>query len=741
MEQLRIYFFGTFRLYRNGVLLSSKDWQIRHARQLFKLLFTERSHTVSVDKVIDLLWPYSAEHAHKTLRGAVSILRTVLEPTRAPQAPSRFVPRGSTGYTLYLPDDNSVWIDVFEFERLLESATIGHDSPKRRRVLEAALQLYTGDYLAEDEQESWAIAERARLREHYFSATLILMESQRKLGLHNEVINVGRRALSIDVCREPLYPLIMYSQAALGDTVGALQTFEQCRQELHNRLGLDPAPQTLKLHTELLQGAFRAKTTKASQNGVKQNVQLTQHTPSTDPLMTVSSPIQRSASLLLDRQECSLVAHKEQCAWLVQHLQALKEERAQEQRVIALAGEMGIGKSFLLRNILSSARTLQITTLSATCQVIEQGVAFATLITMMKAWLSGLHNEDLSMLPRPTLATLAHILPELLTRVPNLVPTAFLCPQQIQNALIAAFVDGITALCAQRSLLVTVDDVQWADEASLMVFHQLAQHEVTNAGEGRLCSLLIILAYRPEDVLENAPLHTMLLSFGRNSSIQTFPLQRFNRNELEAYVQMHDTSHVLSPDALYQVTQGNALFLTEAVRMLIEQREHYILLQKLYKHNPVMNALLHSQPVHDAVLARVTRLPQRAIELLEYAAVIGHPFPPAMLIPCLSSEEYKALDVLLARQFLCEQDGEEHTVYLMFVHEVVAQIVYMHCSALKRSLLHHYIAEQLTRYYANVTYKHATEIAFHYRCAGPQYQTQALHYEVQVENHLTHIAK
>jgi len=100
-----------------------------------------------------------------------------------------------------------------------------------------------------------------------------------------------------------------------------------------------------------------------------------------------------------------------------------------------------------------------------------------------------------------------------------------------------------------------------------------------------------------------------------------------------------------------------------------------------------------------------------------------------------------ALDVLLARQFFYEQDGKEHEVYLAFVHEVVAQVIYTQCSAIKRSQLHHYIAEQLTRYYANTSYTHATEISFHYRCAGPQYQMQALHYEVQVENHLMHVDK
>ncbi len=730
MEHLRIYFFGSFRLYRDGVLLTSKDWQIRHARQLFKLLFTERGHTVSVDKVIDLLWPYSAEHAHKTLRSAISILRNVLEPTREPQAPSRFVLRGSTGYTLHLPEDNSVWIDTLEFERLLNGASVGNDSPKRRRILEFALQLYTGDYLAEDEQESWAITERTRLRERYFTYVLALMESQRKLGLYNDAILVGRRALNIDVCREQLYPLIMYCQATLGDTVGALQTFEQCRQELHNRLGIDPSPHTLKLHTELLQGEFRTKYTKSLHAVVKQNARL----PHTDPLIPALRPTQSVDEPECTSQEQLQVVHKEQLTWLTHQLQDLKEAQQQSARIVALAGEMGVGKSFLLHNIFHVAQTLQIKPLHIVCMEMEQHIAFAPLIAVTKIWMSKLSNDALNTLPRPILATLAHLLPELPTRIPTLVPTLFLCPQQIQDAFTAAFVDLLTILCNQRPLLVLVDDVQWADKASLDVLHRIAQSSITAEGAELHRALLIVLAYRPEELIDNMVLNTMLLSLGRNDSFYTLHLSRFSPCEVEAYVHTHDTVHVLSPEQIHEETQGNALFLTEAVHILLEQKEHYLLEQKLHKNNLVKNALLRSQRIRDGVLARIARLPQRAVELLEYASVIGRPFPPSLLSPNLSVEDYKALDVLLARRFLFETDGDNHEVYLAFVYEIVAHIVYTNCSAIKRSLLHRSVAEQLAGYYANTLYTHATEIAAHYRHAGPQYQTQALHYEVQVQS-------
>ncbi len=733
MENLRVYLLGTFRLYRDGVLLTSKDWQIRHARQLFQLLFTERGRTIPADRVIDLLWPYSAEHAHKTLRSAVSILRTVLEPTREPQAPSRFVPRGSTGYTLQLPDDDSVWIDTVEFERLLGEANVRHDGPKKYRILESALQLYTGDYLVDEGQECWAIAERTRLRERYFTNVLALMESQRNLGFYDDAITIGRKALMIDGCREPLYPIIMYCQAMLGDTVGALQTFEQCRQELGDQLGVDPAPHTLALHTELLRGEFRPTSTLPSLLVVKQHVRPAASNSSVPVLSSVLHKHKDAPKR--STREAPLVSHKEQFSWITQQLRFLKEERTQVRgpRVIACSGEMGVGKSFLLRNILHYAHKLPVVTLTATCSVIEQEVAFAPFAAMMKGWLGELHNEELNVFPHPTLATLAHVLPELLARVPELAPTSFLSVKHMQNALITAFVDVISTLSTQRPLMITIDDLQWIDEASLIVLYRLAHLVISTGSEGH--SLLVMLAYRPEDVLEKVPLNTMLHSLGPNPLFHALHLPRFNSSEVEAYLNIHDVAHMLSVDQLYQATRGNALLLTEAVQALLKQQELGAHVQEPYKNN-IIDALLHSQHIRDMILVRLAHLPQRAIELLEYASVIGHPFPPDLLSSCLCAEEYKALDSLLTRQFLYEQDGNGHDVYLAFVYEVVAQIVYNRCSAIKRSQLHRYIAEQLIRYYANTTYMHATEIASHYRHAGPLYQAQALHYEVQVENHL-----
>lgn len=255
-EQLHIYLFGSFRLVRNGSEVTSKDWHTRQARQLLKVLLTERGHLVPTRKLVDLLWPEHVEHAHKALRSAMSALRDVLEPDREPWLSSNFVPRGQAGYALVFPSTCTVWIDVTEFERLLDAGLERTNTPDTRALLESALQLYTGEYLAEDGESCWVLAERARLRERYFTGVVRLMQWRGEAGCYTQAFELGQRALELDACREPLYRLIMQYQALAGDNAAALQTFEQCRQILATHLGADPSPQTLALHMALLKGEF-----------------------------------------------------------------------------------------------------------------------------------------------------------------------------------------------------------------------------------------------------------------------------------------------------------------------------------------------------------------------------------------------------------------------------------------------------------------------------------------------------
>jgi DNA-binding SARP family transcriptional activator len=740
---------GEFRLYINGTLISSKHWHTRQARQLFKLLLLNRGHTLSARRLIDLLWPEAEDReiAYKTLRSAVSSLRAVLEMQRKPGESFRFVPRSSeAGYTLRFPPGSTVWIDVNEFERLMDQALTTQNVSEGTQLVEAALSLYTGDFLAEDEEASWTQAERTRLRDRYFSGVSRLMEWWLEAGRYNDAIALGRKALDVDACREPLYRLIMQCQAYLGDNAGALQTFEQCRQILDEQLGADPSPQTLQLHTAILQGTLHIEERPVAEKR-------TIGTGTQEPSVARASGTETSLSTLQrlrhsaahGQQELSFVGRQAELQWLFQQLGDLKKVQLRRRipGVIALVGEAGVGKTSLGRLFLDHASSEGIVTLATTCQTLEQGLPFATLTSLLRRWLHETSDEQLAELPRTILASVVPLLPELGIRLSGLSQPSTINPEQAYSLLISGLVELFATLCRSYPLILSFDDLQWADESSLLVISRLGYLLSSASSRAQVLPLLLLVSYRPEDVDENPPLAALLRDLRRGNALHVLNLARFTPTEVAAYLALHALEFPFSSEHLYQKTQGNALFLAEAVRTL---QEHQEASSGISTGDSVTTSLLNSQHIHDVVLGRLTRLPQHAQDILELAAAIGRPFSLDLLRPELMDDDYAALDILLTRGFLIEISSlaptrevstystspaaDDFEVVLSFSHELVRQIVYATCSAPKLVRLHRSIAQNMERSYGTHLEGHAVELAFHYRMAGSQYRFHTLHYTV-----------
>src|SRR5260370_511272 len=605
---------------------------------------------------------------------------------------------------------------MVEFERLLDEGLAGGNCAGGRRLLEEAVQLYTGDYVAGDEEESWTRLERERLRERYFAGVSRLAEWQSEVGLYSEVIVLCRKALCFDACREPLYRLMMHCQASLGDTAAALQTFERCRQVLDEHLGADPDPQTISLHVSILRGEFQTQMNgqKAPGPDSKRSTRQT----GIPPLAKARSH-DKSGSY----SEPPFVGRKAELHWLMQRLEEVKG--GQGTRTIALVGEAGVGRRFLVRLFLGRVRAENVLTLATACQAIEQNLSFAPLVSMLGPWLREVSSKVLHKLPRSALAQVAPLLPGIATRLADLPAVPVVNSEQAYSTLIAALAELFAELCHHRPLVLSLDDLQWADESTLLVINRLASREDL--------SLLLLISYRPEDLSENRALDGMLRYLSRSARFHTLGLERFSREEVSEYLKLHiaDTpgkaiaQETFSGEELYQLTQGNALFLAEAVRTLLEQQAI-----ETVPGGSLSDSVLRSQQIRDVVLARMGRLPQRAIELLETAAVIGHPFSLDLLRPELSGDDYQALEMLLARRFLGEVGhGSEDEMRLAFSHDMVGQIVCATCSSLKLMQLHRQGAENLVRRYSTTTGMLAAAIAVHYVQARPRLKAQSFCYE------------
>ncbi|MFN8489294.1 MAG: winged helix-turn-helix domain-containing protein [Caldilineaceae bacterium] len=159
--KIKIYTLGTLQVVRDDKAVTESDWHTRQARQLLKILITERPRPVSTDRLIEILWPDSTPNAAATtLRSAINALRNVLEPNRRNRAPSEYIVTETPGYAFNEHPD--IWLDVTVFEQTLNQAEHTPDTQARRTLLEIAADLYKDDYLISDPYADWVQTERER---------------------------------------------------------------------------------------------------------------------------------------------------------------------------------------------------------------------------------------------------------------------------------------------------------------------------------------------------------------------------------------------------------------------------------------------------------------------------------------------------------------------------------------------------------------------------------------------------
>jgi DNA-binding CsgD family transcriptional regulator len=170
---------------------------------------------------------------------------------------------------------------------------------------------------------------------------------------------------------------------------------------------------------------------------------------------------------------------------------------------------------------------------------------------------------------------------------------------------------------ARRGLVLLIDDLHWADEATLDALRFIGRRiESTRA--------LVVGAYRDDEVGRNHPLRVVVGDLATSPAVRRMPLEALS---IDAVGQLARGTH-LDPAELHRQTGGNPFYVTEVIAGAPARIP---------------------ATVRDAVLARVSRLSAEGRATLEAAAVIGPVIEPALLagvVKSLAAEECLANGLL-----------------------------------------------------------------------------------------------
>ena len=368
---------------------------------------------------------------------------------------------------------------------------------------------------------------------------------------------------------------------------------------------------------------------------------------------------------------------------------------------VLIEGEPGIGKSRLLREVERHARALGLPTLATQCYEIERATPYQPVVDLVTRVLDHVADFALRTLAPVSLAELAALVPEITERAPGLPALSNDFPAARQARLPRAVDQLFEASRGGRPLILMVDDIQWADDASAQVFQLLARHAAQRP-------VGVIYTCRDEELGSDERLAQWAESLRREAGARRLPLGRLGPADTEALVAaLADTqpgSHGLA-ERLHRETAGNPFFLISILQSLSAGETQL---------DPGANAAtpqaaLLPDALRAAVRVRLAHVPKALRPVLEIAAVLGRRFDFDTLLSVTGEPEAPLLDAVeaLVKRRLWREEAEGG-VY-DFSHGKLREVLYRDLGGARRRLLHQRVAEALERRGEGLLRDHALE--------------------------------
>lgn len=365
---------------------------------------------------------------------------------------------------------------------------------------------------------------------------------------------------------------------------------------------------------------------------------------------------------------------------------------------VLISGEAGVGKTRLAGEARSLASARGVRVVQGAAFELDRALPYGTIADLLRSFIAGKTPEEVVDELGPSLVPLARLLPSLAAWVPADAASTSTRDQnqQLLQGLLLAF----DRVVARSATMIVVEDVHWADEASLDLLLRLARSAAARP-------LLLVLTLRTEDASPGVV--DWHATMNRQRLAIELPLVPLGRADATAMVHSL-VGDALSPElrgTIIDLAEGNPFFIEEVVRTAVHASETQSRL------SPVGVP----RSVHDAVQRRVNGLGESARQAIQVAAVAGRRFDFNVLQRVLGAEERDLLPILkeLIGARLVEEDPDER---FAFRHALTRQAVYADLLSRERRGLHMAVLQALEQLAATHDSVPAEELSYHAHAAA-----------------------
>ncbi len=183
-------------------------------------------------------------------------------------------------------------------------------------------------------------------------------------------------------------------------------------------------------------------------------------------------------------------------------------------QLVVVSGEPGIGKTRVAQEIMLKLRNRGFLIAVGRCYQAAAATSYAPMLEIMSMLYRGAPEAMRRAVPKRW-PRLARVLPdhsfEHSTRIPE--------EPEGHSQIFPAVADFFAALAEERPVAVLLDDLQWADDASLELVKYLARHTRANR-------VFMLATYRDDDLQRDHPLTVALRELIREHLVERMPVRR-----------------------------------------------------------------------------------------------------------------------------------------------------------------------------------------------------------------------
>ena len=312
-------------------------------------------------------------------------------------------------------------------------------------------------------------------------------------------------------------------------------------------------------------------------------------------------------------------------------------------------------------------------------------------------------------------ADIAEVVSDVKERLPDLKPPPALdSPEQARFRLFDSITAFLKSASLKQPLVLVLDDLHWADQPSLLLL-QFVARELGNS------RLLLIGTYRDVELNRQHPLAESLGELTRERLFQRVLLRGLSQQDVGRFIEV--AAGVDPPagltEAVHTQTEGNPLFVTEVVRLLVQEGA--------LSPDPSPSGRGETagrgegdswtvripEGVREVIGRRLNRLSQRCNETLTIASVIGREFELRQLAHLVEDiSEDRLLEEALSARVI--EELPQAVGRYQFTHALIQETLSEELTLTRRVRLHARIAQVLEELYGDNADAHSAELAHHY---------------------------